>query len=256
MFTFVKVKKQVAVGLMLFSFFIFSCAQAFSQEESREEVQAPDPFEQRLKDQPEVYDFTTWFVGKGPYTLGRDDVIRIEVRNQPEFSGDFTVGPTGKIQYNYLGDVHVAGLTKTELQEILTQLLETYVRVPEVLVTITGYNSKVVYVLGEVNRPGKYIMRGDSIKLREAIIAAGLPTFFAAMGRTHVIQPDVKHPRVRRVNLAKILYKGMLKEDLDIYPGEIIVVPSTVLSSINRFLGQLLSPVNQGGNVARRTRGF
>src|SRR3989338_2250469 len=135
----VKWMRQVAMGLMLFSF--LSCAQAFSQEE---EVQTPDPFEQRLREQPEVYDFTTWFIGKGPYTLGRDDVIRIEVRNQPEFSGEFTVGPTGKIQYNYLGDVHVAGLTKTEMEEILTQMLGMYVRVPEVLVTITGYNSKVV----------------------------------------------------------------------------------------------------------------
>ena len=35
------------------------------------------------------YNYTTWLVGEGPYTLGRDDVIQIQVRNQPEFSGDF-----------------------------------------------------------------------------------------------------------------------------------------------------------------------
>ena len=123
--------KQVAVGLILFSF--LTCGQAFSEKEGAKPI---DSFEQRLKEQPEVYDFTTWFVGKGPYTLGRDDGIRIQVRNQPEFSGDFAVGPTGKIQYNYLGDIYVADLTKTELQEILTKLLEPYVRIPEVVVTI------------------------------------------------------------------------------------------------------------------------
>ncbi|MBI2094132.1 MAG: polysaccharide biosynthesis/export family protein [Candidatus Omnitrophica bacterium] len=199
---------------------------------------------------PQVYDYTMWFVGQGHYTLGRDDMVRINIRNQPEFSGDFVVGPDGKIQYNYIGDLPVAGLTKHELQQVLEKILAEYIRVPMVTVTIIAYNSKAVYVIGEVNRPGKYIMRGDVIKLREAIIAAGLPTGTAALRRTHVIKPDLKKPRVRKINLKKILYKGKLKEDIDLYPGEIIVVPSTVLASINNFLSQLLNPITRATAVA------
>lgn len=196
------------------------------------------------------YDYTMWFVGQGPYTLGRDDAIRIQIRNQPEFSGDFVVGPDGKIQYNYLGDLPVAGLTKHELQQVLDKLLQRYIRTPQVTVTILGYNSKAVYVVGEVNRPGKYIMRGDVIKLREAIIAAGLPTSTAALGRTHIIKPDLDNPRVRKVNLKRILYRGKLKEDIDLFPGEIIVIPSTVLASVNNFLSQLLNPLTRAATLA------
>ena len=198
----------------------------------------------------QAYDYTTWFVGQGPYTLGRDDVIRIQVRNQPEFSGDFVVGPDGKIQYNYLGDLPVLGLTKYELEQVLEKLLQRYVRVPKTNVTIVGYNSKAVYVLGEVNRPGKYIMRGDVIKLREAIIAAGLPTGTAALGRTHIIKPDLNNPTVRKINLKRILFKGKLKQDIDLYPGEIVVVPSTVLASVNNFLSQLLNPITRATTFA------
>ncbi|MBI3997021.1 MAG: polysaccharide biosynthesis/export family protein [Candidatus Omnitrophica bacterium] len=198
----------------------------------------------------QAYDFTTWFVGQGPYTLGRDDAIRIQVRNQPEFSGDFLIGPEGEIQYNYLGDIPIAGLTKYEVQQVLEKMLARYIRVPAVNVTIVGYNSKVVYVIGEVNRPGKYIMRGDVIKLREAIIAAGLPTGTAALRRTHVIKPDLRKPRDRKVDLKRILYKGKLKDDIDLYPGEIVVVPSTVLASVNSFLSQLLNPLTHAATVA------
>ena len=197
-----------------------------------------------------VYDYTMWLVGQGPYTLGRDDIIRIIVRNQPDFSGDFVVGPDGSIQYNYLGDIPVLGMTKYEAQQVLGKLLERYIRVPQVTVTIMGYNSKAVYVIGEVNRPGKYIMRGDVIKLREAIVAAGLPTRTAAMGRTHIIKPDINNPRVRKVNLKKILYGGKLQDDLDLDPGEIIVVPSTVLSAVNNFLSDLLNPVTRAASAA------
>ena len=145
--------------------------------------------------------YRTGILGDGPYTLGRDDVIRIIVRNQPEFSGDFAINFDGRIQYNYLGDIPVAGMTKYEVQQVLERLLAQYIRVPSVSVTIVAYNSKAVYVIGEVNHPGKFIMRGDAIKLREAILAAGLPTHDAALGRVHVIKPDLNKPRVRVVNM-------------------------------------------------------
>lgn len=194
--------------------------------------------------------YLTGVGGDGFYTLGRDDVIRVEVRNQPEFSGDFIVGFDGRIQYNYLGDLPVAGLTKHEVQQVLEKLLEQYVRVPVVTVMIIAYNSKVIYVIGEVNRPGKYIMRGDTIKLRDAILAAGLPTRHAALSRTHVIKPDLENPLVRKINLKTILYKGKLAEDINLSPSEIVVVPSTVLSSINRFLGDLLNPITRTAAAA------
>ena len=194
--------------------------------------------------------YLTGIVGEGFYTLGRDDVIRIDVRGQPEFSGAFVVGFDGRIQYNYLGDLPVAGLTKYEVQQVLEKLLGRYVRTPMVNVMILGYNSKVVYVIGEVNSPGKFIMRGDAIKLREALLAAGLPTERAALSRVHVIKPDLEHPQIRVINVKRILYKGQLKDDVDLTSGEIVVLPSTVLSAVNRFLTGLLSPVTRAARFA------
>ncbi len=189
-------------------------------------------------------------VGDGVYTLGRDDIVRINVRGQPDFSGNFMVGFDGRGQYNYLGDIPVAGLTKYELQQVLEKLLERYIRVPVVNVQLVGYNSKVVYVIGEVNRPGKFIMRGDTIKLREAVLAAGLPNRRAALGRVHVIKPDQRDPMVRVINLKRILYKGKLKDDVELVSGEVVVVPSTVLSKVNDFLTALISPVTRAASVA------
>ena len=194
--------------------------------------------------------YLTGIVGEGFYTLGRDDIIRVVVRNQPEFSGDFMVGFDGRIQYDYLGDIPIAGLTKYEVQQVLEQLLKRYIRIPDVNVAILAYNSKVVYVIGEVNAPGKFIMRGDAIKLREAILAAGLPTRTAALGRVHVIKPDLENPQVRVINVTRILYKGKLKDDVDLASGEIVVVPSTVMSKVNDFLTTLLSPVTRAASVA------
>ena len=66
-----------------------------------------------------------------------------------------------------------------------------------------------------------------------------------ALQAVHVIQPDVNNPNVRKINMKDILYKGELKDDVDLFPGEIVVVPSTVLAKINDVLSALLSPVTR-----------
>jgi polysaccharide export outer membrane protein len=141
-------------------------------------------------------------------------------------------------------------MTKYEVQQVLEKMLQRYIRVPQVNIMILAYNSKVVYVIGEVNNPGKFIMRGDAIKLREAILAAGLPTNDAALGRVHVIKPDLENPEIRVLNAKRILYKGKLKDDIDVYAGEIVVIPSTAWSKIKSFLSGLFSPVTRVARMA------
>ncbi len=186
-------------------------------------------------------------IGEGQhYTLGKDDIVEITVRNQPEFSGQFVIGPDGNIQYTFVGDVKAAGLTKEELSQKISSLLLKYVKVPEVSVSIVAYRSKFVYILGEVGRPGKYPMKGDELSLRDALIQAGLPTRAAALRRVYVIKPDMTRPVYKKIDIYKLLYKGILKDNVTLGPGDLVVVPSTVPSEINRALTNLLSPITRG----------
>ena len=54
------------------------------------------------------------------------------------------------MQYEFVGDVKVEGMKKDEVKSLLVKLLEEYIISPVVTVKITGYNSKIVYVVGEV----------------------------------------------------------------------------------------------------------
>ncbi len=178
-----------------------------------------------------------------PYSLGNEDVLQITVRNQPEFSGQFVIGPDGKIQYTFVGDIEAAGLTKEQLKQRLIKELDRFVKVPEISIAISAYKSKNIYVLGEVTRPGQYPMKGDNISLRDAIFAAGLHTREAALRRVYIIKIDEKRVIPKKVDLFALLYKGRMKYNLNLVPGDIVVVPSTVPSEINRALNTLLQPV-------------
>ena len=186
----------------------------------------------------------------GPYTLGRDDVISVSVSGQPDFSGTFVIGPDGKIQYPYVGDISAEGLTKDELRDVLTEQLKKFVRVPSVQVMIVGFNSKAVYIVGAVSRPGKYSMRGDTVKVRDALIAAGLLTDDAALSRVRVIKTDPKTPKRRLANLKQVLYVGKLKDNIDLVNEDVIVVPWTAWSRVKKFFSGIVSPAVGIGTTA------
>ena len=186
----------------------------------------------------------------GPYTLGPDDVVHIAVRNQPEFTSAYVIGHDGNIQFGFIGDIKADGLTKEELARAVEERLRRYVRVPSVQVTIIGFNSKAIYVLGRVARPGKYAMRGDSVKIRDAVIAAGLVVRHAKLRRVHIVKSDPANPSFRIIDMQKVLYKGVMKENIDLVAGDIVVIPTTVWGGINDFLSELLSPAGHAGSVA------
>jgi protein involved in polysaccharide export with SLBB domain len=178
------------------------------------------------------------------YTLGPDDVVEIVVLRHPEFSGTFPVNKEGKIQYKFVGDLDVNNLSKQQLEAKIKEAISTYVISPEVNVTITEYRSKVFYVLGEVGSPGKYYMRAENLPVREAVFQAGLPTFSASMRKCRIISPDDSgRARVRSVDLYSLLYAGDLRKDINLFPGDVLYVPSTVMAKIIRVINPIASTI-------------
>lgn len=180
------------------------------------------------------------------YLLGSDDVVRITVDQHPEWSGDFKIGPTGKIIMSGLGDISAAGLTKTSFEQKIVLSLSNYINEPKVTVDITKYSSEFVYVLGEVNSPGRISTEGKLLTLRDAVVSAGLPTHFAAESTVYVITPATGKPRKQVINLYRILYQGELGNNIELSPGDIVYVPKNWLGKLNYILEVLLSPISAG----------
>lgn len=184
------------------------------------------------------------------YTLGPEDVITIDVRRHPEFSGIYAINSEGKIQYKYVGDISISGLTKTEAKNKLTQILSAFLVEPSVDITITEYRSKVFYVIGEIGRPGKFYMMADEIPIREAVVQAGLPLLSASAGKSRLITPDANgKPKSKRINLDTILYKGDLRENMMMKPGDVLYVPATLVTKFMRKIAPVAQPVQATANA-------
>jgi protein involved in polysaccharide export with SLBB domain len=108
------------------------------------------------------------------YPVGAGDVVRVSMDDLPELREvDARVDGTGAVGLPLLGEVHVAGLTEDETQELLAQKARKFQREPRVHVFIQHYASRNVEVMGMVSRPGTYSLNGPGESILSVMGRAG-----------------------------------------------------------------------------------
>lgn len=157
--------------------------------------------------------------------LGPGDKIKIRVYNEEELSGEFTVAENGNINYPHVGRIKVAGLTCAEVeQRIGDGLRDGYLKDPSASCSILEYNSKRIYVLGQVNEPGSYAYKAN-LTIVEAFALAGGATNRAATNGTKLTR-EIEGKDVQvRVPMQEIV-EGR-KKNIELVPGDVVYVPES-----------------------------
>lgn len=113
--------------------------------------------------------------------LGPGDVVEVRVYEETDLTGLYRVGPDGGFTFPLVGPVTVAGQTPNALAATLTERLKDgYLRDPQVSVFVKEFNSKKIFVLGEVARPGTFTYDDQMTIVQAVTLAGGLKTLAAA----------------------------------------------------------------------------
>ncbi len=158
-------------------------------------------------------------------TLGPGDVFEVRVFQEPDLSGVYRVASDGTINFPLCGQIHVSGLTSTTAAERITGCLaHGFLRSPQVSIFVREYNSKKVFVFGEVQKPGTFPYE-DGMNIVQAITLAGGFLPGADKNGTSVI---------RLVNGAEERVKVAVEDiglgrapNFGLRPGDIIFVPKS-----------------------------
>jgi polysaccharide export outer membrane protein len=118
------------------------------------------------------------------YRLAAGDKVHVAVFNEDNLSGDFVVAPDGKVALPLAGGIQAAGLTLPQFQQAVTARLKDGV-VQDPNVTITANELRPYYILGEVNKPGKYGYTPDLTVMNAVATAEGF-TYRADMSTVYV----------------------------------------------------------------------
>ncbi len=161
-----------------------------------------------------------------PYLLGAGDVIRITVFQNPDMTTDTRVADTGEITFPLVGAVQVGGLTASQAEQKIATALKNggFVLRPQVNLSVTTFRSRQVSVLGYVNRPGRYPLEDQTLRLADVLSIAGGVT---QIGGDTVIVTRTKGGKDERVVVdfdAAFVFND-LEKNIEILPGDTVYVP-------------------------------
>ena len=148
------------------------------------------------------------------YLVSSQDVLAVSVVGETDLTGLFEVSSKdGTIKYPYIEYVPVAGKTVKQIEELVTELLQDgWLVAPQVNVRVATYSEKLVYVGGQVNRPGKLSFSGkNEMTLYRAIVTAGGFTRIANMKKVVLMTTDDEgNPQRLEVNVSDVIKKPEL----------------------------------------------
>jgi polysaccharide export outer membrane protein len=171
------------------------------------------------------------------YRIQPDDILELSFRYTPEFDQEVTVQPDGFVQLKGLqNDVHIQGLTIPEVIETLKKSYGNVLRDPVISVVLREFEKPYFIAGGQVGRPGKYDLRGQTTATQAIAIAGGFSDFSKNSQVLLFRHYNDDLVEVKVLNLNKVLKDKKYQEDLMLQPGDMLFVPKTFMAKIDRFL--------------------
>lgn len=169
--------------------------------------------------------------------IGPGDLLEITVFDVPEMTQQVRVGADGKAELELIGNTALAGLTAQEAAETIARELreQKFLLRPQVNVLVKEFASQGVSVMGEVQHPGVYQVLGPRSLLDVISMAGGLTN--VADTRITVKRRSGADDKLT-VKLKTDDADTSLSHDVQIYPGDLVIVPRAgivyVLGDVNR----------------------
>lgn len=160
-------------------------------------------------------------------TLGPGDIFRMEIVGEQEIPTEFQVAADGTVTFPYVHVMKVSGLEPQEVSRMVREALmeKKILTDPSVIVSVTEYRSKIVTVLGQVQKPGSFPL-APGMTLLQALSMAGGFTAIAQKSRVNLAR--VRDGKAKTVVVdVEDIYEGS-EEDIYLQSGDRIYVHERV----------------------------
>jgi polysaccharide export outer membrane protein len=164
------------------------------------------------------------------YIIGPGDVIQVFVWRNPELSVSVPVRPDGKVSTPLVEDIVAVGQTPSGLARLIEARLSEYIKTPQVNIIVTTPASALskVTVIGQVRAPGSIPYR-QGMTVLDVVLASGGLGEFAGGNRAKIVRKTTDgKSREIHVKLADLVNKGKISNNIEVQPGDVLVVPESI----------------------------
>ena len=159
------------------------------------------------------------------YTVKPGDTLSVSVWKEPDLQGPVLVRPDGTFSVPLAGQMDARNKTVQELQQELTQKLKKYISDPVVTVSIQTIQGNKVYVIGQVTKPGEFVVN-PRVDVMQALSMAGGTTPFASLGDIMILRRnDQGQQQALPFKYTDVVRGRNLQQNIMLQAGDVVVVP-------------------------------
>jgi len=158
------------------------------------------------------------------FVIGAGDVLHVSVWKDESLTRQVVVLPDGKIAFPLVGQLPAAGRTVAEITKDMEQKLERFVPGVTLSVVVQQVNSLMIYVIGRVNNPGRFVLNSDVNVLQALAMAGGLDPF-AKRGDIKIFREAGGGAKILTFDYDKVSGGEEIRQNIKLRRGDVIVVP-------------------------------
>lgn len=157
--------------------------------------------------------------------LGAGDSIRITVFQNSDLTTETRISQNGSITFPLVGEVALGGLTPSQAGSRIAEQLKrgNFIINPQVSVAVVQVRSRQVYALGQLTRPGNYVLDDTGSRLTDILTLAGgiNPT---GADRVTILSDNGGQPVKREIDVPAIFRDGDPSSNIQLQNNDIIFV--------------------------------
>lgn len=170
-------------------------------------------------------------VGETDYTLGAGDLLRIDIFQVKDYSGQYPVLVDGTVSLPLIGRIQAEGQTLKNLSDQIAQKYSTYLRRPIITVGLVTARPLKIAISGEITTPGSYTVTfNEETKkfpsVTDSIERAGGLTTAANIRQVQIRRYTGGREQVINSNLWDLIDKGAQSQNVTLRDGDSIYIPT------------------------------
>jgi polysaccharide export outer membrane protein len=159
------------------------------------------------------------------FVIGPGDVLAINVWKEPEISHAVPVRSDGKVSLPLIGELQASGQTPRQLQATLKEKLQTFISDPDVTVIVQEVKSQRFNILGQVVKPGSYLLTNTTTVL-DAIALAGGFRDFAKKKSIYVLRAKADGSQAKiPFNYNAVIKGDNVSQNIRLEPRDTLIIP-------------------------------
>jgi len=161
----------------------------------------------------------------GPdYRLGPGDQVDIAVWKDETLTKSVIVLPDGKLSFPLIGEVKAAGRTIAQLRKEITEKISPFLPDPTLSIEVKQVNSMLIYVIGRVNTPGRFVLN-TNVNVLQALTIAGGVNAFARRDKIKIFRQEGEKTTILHFKYDEVVEGTRLEQNIMLQKGDVVVVP-------------------------------